>query len=100
MGVFRPMHSVNKASTLTLLKSAFLTTGYRLPATGRLLYLRRQVIDLFVEIAALLAHLFDFFDRVNHRRVMFAAETAADLRQRRVRQRFAEIHRHLPRHRD
>ena len=40
----------------------------------------QQVGHQAVEISVLLAHLLDFLDRVNHRRVVLAAEAAAELR--------------------
>src|SRR5262249_18970195 len=59
-----------------------------------------KVIHQAVEIRIALAEVFNLANRVNHRRVMFAAEAAPDLGQRRVRERFAQIHRDLARHRD
>src|SRR5689334_11926654 len=53
-----------------------------------------------VEIPVLATQIVDLADGMNHRRMVLAAETASDFRQRRVRQRFTEIHRDLPRHRD
>ena len=51
-----------------------------------------KIANKVVEIQVLLAEVFDLTDRVNHRRMMLAAETAAYFRQRRVRQRLTEIH--------
>src|SRR5438309_6619378 len=45
-----------------------------------------EVVDLAVEIRVPLAEVLDLPDRVDHRRVMLAAEAAADLGQRRMRQ--------------
>ena len=53
-----------------------------------------------VEISVLFPHFFDLLDRVNHSRMVLSPKTASDLRQRRVRQRFTQIHRNLPRQRD
>src|SRR5689334_4483257 len=53
-----------------------------------------------VEIAVLFSELLDLADRVDDGRMVLAAEAAADLGQRRPRQRLAEIHRNLARHRD
>src|SRR6202011_1087106 len=60
----------------------------------------QEIVNLAVEIRGPLPELLDLPDRVDHGRVVLAAEAAADLGQRRMRQRFAEIHRYLARHGD
>src|SRR5947209_9952904 len=59
-----------------------------------------EIADQAVEIRVGLSEIFDLPNRMNHRRMMLSAETAADLGQRRVRQRLAQIHGDLPRHRN
>src|SRR5947207_11083897 len=53
-----------------------------------------------VEIPVLLSQVFHLSNRVDNGRVVLPAEAPADFRQRRMRQRLAEVHRDLPRHRD
>ena len=57
-------------------------------------------VDKRVENCVLLAKLLDFSNRVNDGGVVFAAETFSDFRQGCRGERLAEIHRHLPWHRD
>src|SRR5438309_7196151 len=53
-----------------------------------------------VEIRLPLSKLLDLPDRVDHRRVVFAAKAAANLGQRGMGQRLAQVHRDLPGRRD
>jgi hypothetical protein len=59
-----------------------------------------QSRDGAVEVFVGAAHLFDLVDRVEHRRVMLAAELAADLRQRRGGELLHDVHRDLSRESD
>src|SRR5262245_53795681 len=59
----------------------------------------QKITDQRVEISIALPQILDLTDRVNHGRVMLAAKAPADLGQRRVRERLAEVHGDLPRHR-
>src|SRR5256885_2579082 len=59
----------------------------------------KKITDQVVEISVSFPQILDLPDRVNHGRMMLSSEAAADLGQRRVRQRFTQIHRDLPRHR-
>src|SRR5436190_21454991 len=52
-----------------------------------------KIANQGVEIAVLFSLIFHLANRVDDRRLMFAAEAAAYLRQRRVGQRLAQIHR-------
>src|SRR5687767_2217288 len=54
-----------------------------------------EAVDEPVEFGIALAHGVDLPNRVDHRRVMLAAEHLSDLRQRRVGQRLGEVHRDL-----
>ena len=58
------------------------------------------MIEDAVEIPVFLPEIFNLLDRVNDRRMMFTAETAADFRQRRMGQHLAQIHRDLAGHGD
>src|SRR5437870_1000583 len=60
----------------------------------------QKAVDKCVERRITLSHFLDLSNRMDDRRVMFAAKTFADFRQRRVCQRLAEIHRDLARHCD
>ena len=60
----------------------------------------KEISDEAVEISVGLPHLVDLLDRVNHRRMVLSPETTSDLRQRRMRQRFAQVHRDLSRQRN
>src|SRR5688572_21847559 len=66
-------------------------------AADALLQRLHQGVDLVVENRICLPQFLDFSDGVDHRRVVFAAKTLADFRQRRARQVLAKIHGHLPR---
>ena len=96
-GVFRPIRRARIPCTLGLWKSRP-ESGNGSPS--RLFDGFEQAGDLFVELSAFLSQLFHFLDGVDHRRMVLAAETAANLGQRRVRERFTEIHRDLARHGD
>ena len=56
--------------------------------------------DQRVEIVILFSQIFDLLDRMDDRRVMLASEASADFRQRRIGQRFRQIHRNLSGQRD
>src|SRR5512138_1109396 len=60
----------------------------------------KEIRDQTVEIPVGFSHLLDLLDRVNNRGMVLSPETPSDLRQRRVRQRLAEVHRNLSRQRD
>src|SRR5438309_6862957 len=56
-----------------------------------------KIADQGVEFAVVFSLIFDLSNRVNDRRVMFAAKTAPDFGQRGVGQRLTQIHRNLTR---
>jgi hypothetical protein len=58
-----------------------------------------EIVDKAVEISIALPKRVDLANRVNDRRMVFAAEALPDLRQRGIRQRLAQIHGNLARQR-
>ena len=57
-------------------------------------------VDKRVEISVALTEILDLPDRMDDGRVMLAAKASSDFRERRIRERLAQIHCYLPRHRD
>src|SRR5262245_8029208 len=89
-GPKRPKPGIHNCST-GLILSAVENSKFSAESLEKIPYQR-------VEISVLRPHVFNFSDGVDDGRMMFSTKASTDFRKGRMRQCFAQVHRHLARH--